>query len=233
MARIRTIKPEFFSSEDIVGLAPLTRLLYIAIWCEADKEGRLVWKPLTFKFRYFPADDCDIKAMCAELVDRGLIELYGEGYAFIPTFKAHQHINPRETPSQLPEPKTTRQARVGTRQARSNHAQGGREGKGREGDTPETGEKPQDLFAEFWTEWPASERKQAKGKCEEAWGKSGFDKHAESIMAHVKQMKTSESWTKKGGEFIPAPMVYLNQRRWEGAESGASGLQTSSLGHYV
>jgi len=52
VARIRTIKPEFFTSEDIVSLAPLTRLLYIALWCEADKEGRLAWKPLTFKLRY-------------------------------------------------------------------------------------------------------------------------------------------------------------------------------------
>ena len=45
MARIRTIKPEFFTSEDIVALSPLARLLFIALWCEADREGRLVWKP--------------------------------------------------------------------------------------------------------------------------------------------------------------------------------------------
>ena len=67
MARIRTIKPEFFTSEDIVSLSPLARLLYVALWCEADKEGRLVWKPLTFKLRYLPADDCDIKAVRAYL----------------------------------------------------------------------------------------------------------------------------------------------------------------------
>lgn len=137
MARIRTIKPEFFTSEDIVGLSPLTRLLYIAIWCEADKEGRLVWKPMTFKLRYFPADNCDIQAMCAEIVSAGLVVLYGTGYAYVPAFKAHQHINPRETASQLPEPDApvTRKARVGTRQSRDSDAQGGREGKGREGDT--------------------------------------------------------------------------------------------------
>jgi hypothetical protein len=136
MARIRTIKPEFFTSEDIVGMSPLARLLYVALWCEADKEGRLVWKPKTFKMRYMPADGCDINALCAEIVDGGLVVLYGDGLAYIPQFKAHQHINPRETPSQLPEPQdVTRQARVGTRQARASDAQGGREGKGREGNT--------------------------------------------------------------------------------------------------
>lgn len=146
MARIRTIKPEFFTSEDIVSLSPLARLLYVAIWCEADKEGRLVWKPLTFKLRYLPADDCDIKALCQEIIDRGLVTLYGEGYAVIPAFAAHQHINPRESASQLPEPvaNVTRKSRVGARQARVGtganldvDAQGGREGKGKEGDSAE------------------------------------------------------------------------------------------------
>ena len=104
MARIRTIKPEFFTSEDIVSLSPMARILYIALWCEADREGRLVWKPLTFKLRYLPADDCDIKALCNEIVERGLVRLYGEGLAYMPSFGKHQHINPRESISTLPVP---------------------------------------------------------------------------------------------------------------------------------
>jgi hypothetical protein len=134
VARIRTIKPEFFTSEDIVGMSALARLLYIALWCEADKEGRLVWKPKTFKMRYMPGDECDINALCAEIVAGGLVILYGDGLAYIPQFTAHQHINPRETASQLPEPcESTRAARVATRQPRDSDTQGGREGKGREG----------------------------------------------------------------------------------------------------
>jgi hypothetical protein len=141
MARIRTIKPEFFTSEDIVALPAFARLLYIALWCEADKEARLVWKPKTFKMRYFPADDVDIDDLCAALLQSGLVVLYGDGYAHIPTFKAHQHINPRESASQLPEP-STRQPRVGTRQPRVSDAQVGREGKGKEG--KEDSAEPQD-----------------------------------------------------------------------------------------
>lgn len=104
MARIRTIKPEFFTSEDIVELDPMARLLYIALWCEADKEGRFSWKPKTFKMRYFPADNCDIDALSDALVTRGLVCLYGDALAFIPSFKDHQHINPREKNSVLPDP---------------------------------------------------------------------------------------------------------------------------------
>ena len=104
MARIRTIKPEFFTSEDIVALSPFARLLYIALWCEADKMGRMVWKPKTFKMRYFPADAVQIDDLCAELTSAGLVVLYGDGYAYIPRFGNHQHINPRESASVLPEP---------------------------------------------------------------------------------------------------------------------------------
>lgn len=127
MARIRTIKPEFFTSEDIVCLSPLARLLYIALWCEADKEGRLAWKPRTFKMRYLPADDCDAAALCAELLAAKLVILYGDGLALIPAFKAHQHINPRESASQLPEP-PGEIAHVATRHSRVSDAQVGREG---------------------------------------------------------------------------------------------------------
>lgn len=140
MARIRTIKPEFFTSEDIVELEPLARLLYIALWCEADKEGRFYWKPKTFKMRYLPGDNCDIDALCDALVTRGLVSLYGEGLAFIPAFTEHQHINPRESESKLPDPcMYTRDSDASsTREARDSDPQVGREGKGKESNTRQT-----------------------------------------------------------------------------------------------
>ena len=104
MARIRTIKPEFFTSEDIVSMSPLARLLYIALWCEADKRGRLAWKPKTFKMRWLPGDKCDINALCDELVSAGVVVLYGDDLAHIPGFEKHQHVNPRESESSLPDP---------------------------------------------------------------------------------------------------------------------------------
>lgn len=230
MARIRTIKPEFFTSEDIVSLSPLARLLYVATWCEADKEGRLAWKPLTFKLRYFPGDECDIKALCQELVDAKLVVLYGEGLAYIPKFGTHQHINPRESASQLPEPDAS--PRVATRESRDSDAQGGREGKEGKGtrDASRSDEPPG--FAEFWKTWPSNDRKQAKGKCLEAWKKAHAERDAALILAHVESLKTSASWREKGGQFIPAPLVYLNNRRWEGAELAEVGTE-SGIGSFV
>lgn len=117
MSRIRTIKPEFFTSADICALPPLARLLYVALWCEADREGRFVWNPRTFKLRYLPDDKCDINELCSLLLNAGLVAIYeinGEKLACIPTFTVHQQINNRESASRLPEPPddVTRQARV-------------------------------------------------------------------------------------------------------------------------
>ena len=131
MARIRTIKPEFFTSEDIIALQPFARLLYIALWCEADRDGRLQWKPQTFKIRYLPADAVDVDELCDEMVSRKLIQLYGDGLAYIPSFSSHQHVNPREAASRLPEPTKSKIDASVTRGARDSDAQVGRERKGR------------------------------------------------------------------------------------------------------
>lgn len=147
MARIRTIKPEFFTSEQIVELSPMARLLFIASWCEADRDGRMAWRPKTFKIRYFPADDCDIDALARELVASGLVVPYGDGLAFIPSFARHQHVNPREAASTLPPPEM---ARVSDASARVSDTQGGRkegkEGKERNG----TGADAPDPKKVFW-----------------------------------------------------------------------------------
>lgn len=214
MARIRTIKPEFFTSEDIVSLSPLARLLYIAIWCEADKEGRLVWKPRTFKLRYFPGDQCDIEALCEELVGAGLVVLYGDSLAYVPTFRSHQHINPRESDSQLPEP--TVKTRVPTRGARVSDATGTRreEGKGRE----RKGTESASAFDAFWSAWPPNERKQDKAKCAQKFEAHALHEVIDAILADIEVKKQSEKW--RSG-FIEAPEVYLNNRRWEdGAKPG-------------
>lgn len=76
-------------------------------------------------------------------------------------------------------------------------------------------------FVNFWKTWPINDRKQAKGKCFEAWKKAGAEPQAALIVAHVERMKRSPGWTKDGGEYVPAPLVYLNQRRWEGTDAAA------------
>lgn len=167
MARIRTIKPEFFTSEDIVSLSPLARLFYVSMWCEADREGRFAWKPKTLKMRYLPGDDCDVNVLATELTDAGLVELYevdGKTYAEIPSFKNHQVINNRESESVLPARDADASARV---KAEGRKGKEGREGKGKEGKegesktalaTPPKAKavaKPDDVAEQTWADWLA------------------------------------------------------------------------------
>lgn len=136
MARIRTIKPEFFTSDDICALSPLARLLYVGLWCEADREGRLVWSPGVLKRRYLPDDACDFAVLAGELTGRGLIVLYGDGCAHIPSFARHQHIGPREAQSRLPAPSGEMRPPSGeSRQGRESEGEG-KEGEGKAASPP-------------------------------------------------------------------------------------------------
>jgi uncharacterized protein YdaU (DUF1376 family) len=67
-------------------------------------------------------------------------------------------------------------------------------------------------FEEFWAAWPSSKRKVGKAAVLAKWEKAGLDDLADEIIANVNDQKVSEQWT---GGFEPAPMTYINQRRWE------------------
>jgi hypothetical protein len=67
-------------------------------------------------------------------------------------------------------------------------------------------------FEEFWAAWPSSKRKVGKAAVMVKWERGGLDEVADAIIANVNDLKSSEQWT---GGFEPAPMTYINQRRWE------------------
>lgn len=207
MARIRTIKPEFFTSSDITSLTPLSRLFYVSLWCESDREGRLKWDTKALKRRYFPDEDCHIDDMGAELIDSGLVVIYevdGKKYAEIPMFKNHQVINNKEAQSILP-------SRVkGASKARESGVQGegkeGREGKGRE-HASNAG------FDEFWKAYP---KKVGKDAALKAWEKiKPDDDLLAKILKSVSAAAKSKDWMKDAGEFIPHASTWINGKRWE------------------
>ena len=75
-------------------------------------------------------------------------------------------------------------------------------------------------FDAFWECWPKNDRKQDKAKCAAKWSKDGLDAMAEKIVADVEAKKATAKW--RDG-FIEAPIVYLNNRRWEdGADCAAT-----------
>lgn len=106
--RSRNIKPGFFKNEELGQLTPQIRLLFIALWCLADREGRLEDRPLRIKAEAFPYDNLDIALAMTELENKNLIRRYivdGNYYINIPNFKRHQTPHVRETDSTLPSPR--------------------------------------------------------------------------------------------------------------------------------
>lgn len=76
MARIRTIKPQFFKNEDIAELSAMTRLLFIGLWTQADRDGRLEDRPKRLKAEIFPYENYDIEKGLNELQSAGFIIRY-------------------------------------------------------------------------------------------------------------------------------------------------------------
>lgn len=108
MARIRTVKPEFWTNEKVMSCKPLTRLLFIGMWNFADDYGRLHYAPLGIKAKVFPNDSIaadDVRDMLGELRGNGLLVIYAaEGKEYIEiTGWDHQKIDKRQK-SKIPGP---------------------------------------------------------------------------------------------------------------------------------
>lgn len=71
---------------------------------------------------------------------------------------------------------------------------------------------PSEKFQEFWQAYPSTGRKVAKAKCAQVWKARKLDEVADDIMSHLLAIKTTPQWL---GGYEPAPLTYLNQKRWE------------------
>jgi hypothetical protein len=139
VARIRTIKPEFWTDETITECSLSTRLLFIGIWNFADDAGNLDRSAKQIKARVFPVDNVDCEPLIQELITHGLLIEYSvsmKKYLHIPGFADHQVIN-RPSKPVVPPPSNSPPAPVVLSEPSvSTHA--GREGKGREGIAPKS-----------------------------------------------------------------------------------------------
>lgn len=98
MPRIRTIKPEFWTSEQVAECSPNARLLFIGLWNFCDDGGVHPANAMRAKMQVFPADafsKTDVEAMAKELVYAGLLTEYevdGKAYWRVTGWK-HQKID--------------------------------------------------------------------------------------------------------------------------------------------
>ncbi|MFZ3046618.1 MAG: hypothetical protein WA151_11955 [Desulfatirhabdiaceae bacterium] len=103
--RARNIKPGFFKNE-ILGIEdPLLSILFIGLWCLADRAGRLEDRPLLIKAEVYPYREIDIDRYLVELTRLKFINRYsvdGKPYIEVVNFIKHQHIHHTEKSSDIP-----------------------------------------------------------------------------------------------------------------------------------
>lgn len=144
MARIRTIKPEYFRHEllqDLQSSNPSLNpmLVFAGLWTQCDKNGVFEYKPRQLKLDILPFIEFDLGASLVLLREAKLISLMLHGekvYGFVPTFKDHQRINGKEAQSQSVHPQPSEM--IEYKQEGSNGEAAGKqprsqEGKGKEG----------------------------------------------------------------------------------------------------
>ena len=142
MARIRTIKPSFFQSDDVSALPMRARLTWIGLWTHCDDQGRTKDHARLIKAAIWPLDNvslADIEEDLITLADHGRIVRYevgGQRYLAIVNWHAHQTIN---RPSKSSTPGPPEKTHINSVSGHVPHTEGsrgegnGREGNGREG----------------------------------------------------------------------------------------------------
>lgn len=98
MARIRTIKPEFFKSEDVSALPLRARLTWVGLWVHCDNYGRTKDHAKLIKADVWPLDPvslADIEDDLTVLAEHGRIVRYevdGRRYLAVVNWDRHQPI---------------------------------------------------------------------------------------------------------------------------------------------
>lgn len=226
MGRIRSVKPGYFTSEEVAALRPLVRLHFIGLWTYADDAGRGLDNPRLIKAAVWPLDDDvtlkKIEAFQQELAENGRIVRYevdGRRYFEVLRFAEHQKPNrPNESthPSfaddgasiapSLPTPEQL------TADAVNDHG-GITAGIGEGGEKErrgigETRSAPLADFDRFWSVYP---RKTAIGAARKAWPKALKTADADAIVAGAIRYRDDPN---RDPSFTAHASTWLNQERW-------------------
>lgn len=221
MARIRTIKPEFFQDEDLAQCSAHARLLAIAVLQLCDANGVFRHIPMQVHAHAFPWEaEVNTPALLRELEGVGYLKFYvvdGREYGYIPGFAKHQRLQGKESASggQYPRPK----------QALTNGEKSG-DTRGSEGEYPNdspgntgTGNREQGTgntsaasaakdypieFERSWRKYPKRDGGNPKPRALKAWrarikegiAAADLESGVERYAAHV------ESKGKTGTEFV-------------------------------
>lgn len=240
MARIRTIKPDFWTDEKVVALSPFARLLFIGMWNFVDEAGRCEFSPLRLKMQILPADPVDAAELISEIQCAGLIVVYaadGKQFFQVTNFAKHQKTDPR-WPSKLPAPtpeRTNSPPITPTPAPGKGKERGEREKERKEDSEANASVCGRDAtrtsrtadFEDFWKVYPKRQGSNPKEHARKrfwAAAKSGADP-AEIIRAAQAYAAQQQEIGNVGTVFVAQAVTWLSQQRWKDYANGAGTTQ--------
>jgi hypothetical protein len=106
VARTRNIKPGFFTNDVLGECDPLARLLFAGLWCHADRNGVVEYRPRRLKAEILPFDEADVPSLVSALENRGFVVRFdakGTSWLQVTKFHEHQSPHPREPGIDFPQ----------------------------------------------------------------------------------------------------------------------------------
>ena len=220
MPRIRYIKPDFFTDEDITELSIEARLLFIGLWCYADKKGRLEERPKYFKIMILPYDNANIEKLLKALATgmKPFIIRYKDNiksYIQLINFNKHQKPHHTEKESIIPEYINGMEKGIGMEKGMEKGMGSVHEASTELRNGEITVKTPLKKFnnQQFDIFWKVYPKKSGKDKALESWKKK--KPNLEQCLKTLSWQKESDQWNKDKGQFIPMPATWINGGRWK------------------
>ena len=215
MARIRSIKPDFWASEQILDLSIPARLAFIGLWNFSDDDGLHKASVRSFKAQVFPAGDVSERKMAnivSELMAFGLLrERTDENGTTVWQITGwhHQKID-RPQPSRFAplceESSNVRRTEPERSPLIGRDGKGkdgkGKDGKGKDGSARATRWRDEDVVPTEWMTWAQDELGMTPAQCYQQ-----RDRFVDHYLATGKVMKQWErawrGWCRRAPDFGP------------------------------
>lgn len=230
MARIRTIKPEFWDSPGVGRASLRARLFFIAMWNYADDWGIGDGHPLRLLSFAFPNDESpDVEPRNFRLLAREVSECFDvlwyevDGRAFyeIPSWEEHQRTEKKARRKNPPsdqansllyiEESDIPPLEVGFRHdGKGKWEVGSGKGKGEEHSSAPAVLVSEEDFERAWIHWPKkTERKKSVEQFKAKAKKLG----TETLIADIAEFGQAYAAT-TDKQFVPSLDVWLRNERW-------------------
>lgn len=223
MARIRTIKPEFWDSPDTAKASLRARLLYIAMWNLADDYGIGDGNYKRMIGFAFPNDEIgvsEIPRLIAEVSSSFSVmffEYEGRPYYWIPSWETHQRTEKRakqrvpfpEDPKTLDFRGETARDEPSAESVGKSAAGTGEQGNRGTGELGNSSPTPPDDFTTWYDMYP---RHESRAAAEIAYAKAKKKTGADALLAGAERYRDDPNREK---QFTKLPATWLNQGCWD------------------